>query len=188
MLSGPPRNGGTWKVSRPYRLFFIPALLVILLDQISKVIVIRTMPVHKAYPVINGLFDLVHVRNRGIAFGLMNRPDSHFSTYLLMAATIVAVLLLLFWFTRLTKEERGVTLGLSLILGGALGNLIDRVRLGEVIDFLDFYIGPYHWPAFNVADTAITVGTLCLVLNLLFSRSGKAGRAEGTSVSFRTRR
>ncbi|MBN1103733.1 MAG: signal peptidase II [Deltaproteobacteria bacterium] len=168
-------------MSRPYRLFTIPALVVILLDQISKAAVVRTMPVHKAYPVIDGLFDLVHVRNRGMAFGLMNCPDSHLSAYLLMASTVVAILLLLFWFTRLTKEESGVVLGLSLVLGGALGNLIDRIRLGEVVDFLDFYVGHYHWPAFNVADMAITIGTLWLALNMLFPRFTKASGVEGSS-------
>jgi len=172
-------------VNRPYRLFFIPALAVILLDQISKAVVIRTIPVHKAFPVIEGIFDLVHVRNRGMAFGLMNHPGSHLSTYLLAATTVVAILLLLFWFTRLTKEESGVALGLSLILGGALGNLIDRIRLGEVIDFLDFYVGPYHWPAFNVADSAITIGTFWLALNMLFPRSFKARGAEGSGTQDR---
>jgi len=166
----------------------MPALAVILLDQISKAVVIRTMPVHRAYPVIDGLFDLVHVRNRGMAFGLMNRPDSHFSTYLLMATTVVAVLLLLFWFTRLTKEERRVALGLSLIVGGALGNLVDRIRFGEVIDFLDFYVGPYHWPAFNVADTAITIGTFWLALNMLFPRSTQKNVAERSSPQERNAR
>lgn len=172
-------------MNRPYRLFFIPALAVILLDQISKAVVIRTIPVHKAFPVIEGIFDLVHVRNRGMAFGLMNHPGSHLSTYLLAATTVVAILLLLFWFTRLTKEESGVALGLSLILGGALGNLIDRIRLGEVIDFLDFYVGPYHWPAFNVADSAITIGTFWLALNMLFPRSFKARGAEGSGTQDR---
>jgi signal peptidase II len=85
-----------------------------------------------------------------------------------VAATIAAVLLLLFWFTKLKDEERRLIFGLSLILGGAIGNLIDRLRLREVIDFLDFHLGAYHWPAFNVADSAITVGTFWVAINLLF--------------------
>jgi signal peptidase II len=149
-------------------LLIVPALAVILLDQISKYIVLRTIALHESIPVIGGLFSLVHTRNRGMAFGLMNRPGSDFSFYFLVAATIAAVLLLLFWFTKLKDEERRLIFGLSLILGGAIGNLIDRLRLREVIDFLDFHLGAYHWPAFNVADSAITVGTFWVAINLLF--------------------
>jgi signal peptidase II len=112
-------------------LLIVPALAVILLDQISKYIVLRTIALHESIPVIGGFFSLVHTRNRGMAFGLMNRPGSDFSFYFLVAATIAAVLLLLFWFTKLKDEERRLIFGLSLILGGAIGNLIDRLRLLE---------------------------------------------------------
>lgn len=149
-------------------LLIVPALAVILLDQVSKYIILRTIALHESIPVIGGFFSLVHTRNRGMAFGLMNRPGSDFSFYFLVAATIAAVLLLLFWFTKLKDEESRLIFGLSLILGGAIGNLIDRLRLREVIDFLDFHVGTYHWPAFNVADSAITVGTFWVAINLLF--------------------
>lgn len=155
-------------MKRNYRLLTLPALAVIVLDQISKYIILRGLELHATIPVINGFFNLVHTRNRGMAFGLLNRPGSDLSTYFLVAATFVAVVLLVFWFTRLKKEEGRLVFGLSLILGGAIGNLIDRLRLGEVIDFLDFHIGTYHWPAFNVADSAITVGTFWVAINLLF--------------------
>ena len=108
-----------------------------------------------------------------MAFGLMNRPDIEWGFYLLAVTTLGAVLLLIFWFTRLKDEERKWVLALSLIVGGALGNLIDRLRLREVVDFLDFYVGSCHWPAFNVADSAITVGTLWLALNMLTSHPSK---------------
>lgn len=108
-----------------------------------------------------------------MAFGLMNRPGMEWGFYLLAVTTLAAVLLLIFWFTRLKDEERKWVLALSFIVGGALGNLIDRLRLQEVVDFLDFYVGPYHWPAFNVADSAITVGTFWLALNMLTSRPSK---------------
>jgi signal peptidase II len=91
-----------------------------------------------------------------------------------MAATIGAVFLLAFWFTRLSGEEKSLVFGISLILGGAVGNLIDRLILHEVIDFLDVYIGRYHWPAFNVADSAITVGVIWLAINMLFRRPKEA--------------
>ncbi|MFH1491541.1 MAG: signal peptidase II [Pseudomonadota bacterium] len=146
----------------------IPALSVIILDQITKALILSAFPLHEHAPVISGFFNLVHVRNRGMAFGLMNRANSVFVFYALTAATIIAVALLLFWFSKLQESDNRIIIGFSLIIGGALGNLIDRVRLGEVVDFLDFYIGGYHWPAFNVADASITVGTFWVALNLFF--------------------
>ena len=145
-----------------------PALIIVVLDQVSKYLVMTRIEIHRSSPVISGFFNLVHTRNRGIAFGMFNQPGSDLGYYLLLSATFVAVILLLFWFSRLKPEERILVPGFSLILGGAVGNLIDRIRLREVIDFLDFYIGPYHWPAFNVADSAISVGTFWIVLSLLF--------------------
>lgn len=149
-------------------LFIIPALAVIFLDQASKIIVARTVGFYQSTPIINGLVNLVHVRNRGMAFGLMNRPDAGISFYILVAITIIAILLILFWFTRIKQEDRKLLYGLSLILGGAIGNLIDRIRLREVIDFVDVYIGSYHWPAFNVADSAITIGAIWIAVIVIF--------------------
>jgi signal peptidase II len=149
-------------------LFIIPAIAVIILDQASKIIVARTIGFYQSIPVINGLVNLVHVRNRGMAFGLMNRPDAGVSFYILVAITIIAILLILYWFTRIKQEDRKLLLGLSLILGGAIGNLIDRIRLKEVIDFVDVYIGSYHWPSFNVADSAISIGAVWIAVIVLF--------------------
>lgn len=156
-----------------YRLAIISSA-VIVLDQISKLIVVRTIQIHESISVINGFFNLVHARNRGMAFGLMNRPHVDFYTYILVAATIGAIVLLVYWFRRLRTEDKRLVFGFSLILGGAVGNLIDRVRFLEVIDFLDFYIGSYHWPAFNVADSAITVGALGMALYIIFQHSSKS--------------
>ncbi len=145
-----------------------PALAIVLLDQISKSAVVRNLGVHESRSVLAGFFNLVHVRNRGMAFGLINKPDIGFAFYFLVAASLGAIILLLVWFFKLKQGDTQMTFGLSLILGGAIGNLIDRFRLREVIDFLDFYLGSYHWPAFNVADSAITVGTFWVVINLIF--------------------
>ena len=145
-------------MKRNYNLLTLPALTIVILDQLSKFLVVSTIQLYETIPVINGFFNLVHIRNRGIAFGLMNRPGGNLIFTFLITSTIGAIVLLVLWFLRLKNENIGIILGLSLILGGAVGNLIDRLRLREVIDFLDFYIGPYHWPAFNVADSAITVG------------------------------
>jgi signal peptidase II len=173
MFSGRDGDGESGKVKRSYFLFALPALLVIVLDQITKFLVVGMIRIHETYPVINGFFNMVHVRNRGMAFGLMNRPDMEWGFYLLAVTTLGAVVLLIFWFTRLKDEEWKWVLALSLIVGGAVGNLIDRLRLREVIDFLDFHFGAYHWPAFNVADSAITVGTFWLALNMFTSHSSR---------------
>ena len=151
-----------------YPLIIWPALLIVCLDQVSKIAVLKSLRIYESVPVIEGFFNLVHVRNRGMAFGFMNRPDMDFGFWILVSATILAIVLLSFWFYRMEGESNWTTLGLSLILGGALGNLIDRIRLHEVIDFLDFYVGAHHWPAFNVADAAITVGAIMVGLCLFF--------------------
>jgi len=157
-------------LEKRYHLMAWPAVAVIVLDQLSKWAILRSLRVHECVPVLTGFFDLVHVRNRGMAFGLMNRPGIDFTFYFLVAASLGAVVLLLVWFLKLKDGDSRLTLGLSLILGGAVGNLIDRIRFREVIDFLDFYLGQYHWPVFNLADSAITVGTFLVALSLIFKR------------------
>jgi signal peptidase II len=148
-----------------------PALVVVILDQISKAILTGALRLHESIPVIQGFFNLVHVRNRGMAFGLMNRSHADAAFWVLVGASCIAIGLLLFWFFRLKESDTRMTLGLSLILGGAIGNLIDRVRFREVVDFVDVFWGPYHWPAFNVADAAITVGTFWVAISLIFRPS-----------------
>jgi len=159
------------RLRRNYALIIWPALLIVVLDQVSKLFVIRGLRVHESVPVIEGFFNLVHVRNRGMAFGFMNRTHADFGFWLLVSTSIIAIALLLFWFFRLKDGDTRITLGLSLILGGAVGNLIDRLRFREVVDFLDVFAGSYHWPAFNVADAAITTGTFLVAITLFFRRS-----------------
>ena len=161
------------RVRRNYRWLILPALGVVFLDQLTKQIVLKSIAIYETIPVIQGFFDLVHVRNKGMAFGIMNHAKSNTGTWLLVAMSSVAVVLLLVWFFRMKDESIFFTLSLSLILGGAVGNVIDRLRFGEVVDFLDVYVGTHHWPAFNVADAAITVGTIMIAANLLFARPGQ---------------
>ena len=158
------------RLRRNYALIIWPAFLIVVLDQVSKLFVIRSLRVHESLPVIKGFFNLVHVRNRGMAFGFMNRAHADLGFWLLVSTSIFAIALLLFWFFRLKDGNIRITLGLSLILGGAVGNLIDRVRFREVVDFLDVFVGSYHWPAFNVADAAITTGTFLVAITLFFKR------------------
>jgi signal peptidase II len=145
-----------------------PALVIIIVDQISKLAVMNSLRIHESVSVIAGFFNLVHVRNRGMAFGFLNRPDINFGFYLLVAASFVAIVFLLIWFIKLKESDPLTVLALSLIMGGAVGNLIDRLRFREVVDFLDFYVGDYHWPAFNVADSAITVGAILIGITIFF--------------------
>jgi signal peptidase II len=124
------------------------------------------MRLHESIPVIQGLFSITHVRNPGAAFGFLADASPLFRAIFFVAVTVLAIFLVLHYIWKSRDEEPRLTFALSLILSGAVGNLIDRVRLGEVIDFLDVYIGSYHWPAFNVADSAISVGAVILFVEL----------------------
>jgi len=150
----------------PLKVFALP-LGVLLLDQAAKAVVVRALPEMAGRPVVPGLFNLVHVRNRGMAFGLLNEAHSSLPTLLLAAASLAVMGFLAVWLWRERAAARAPRIALGLILGGAAGNLIDRLRYREVVDFLDVYWRGWHWPAFNLADAAITVGGLLLVLTLL---------------------
>jgi signal peptidase II len=148
-----------------------PALIVVALDQITKLAVVNSLRVYDSVHVVPGFLNLVHVRNRGMAFGLLNQHNIGFGFYFLVGVSLGAIALLVLWSLKLREGDTLTCVGLSLILGGAIGNLIDRVRLQEVIDFLDFYFRSYHWPAFNLADSAITVGTFWIAIRLFFHHS-----------------
>jgi len=143
---------------------FIPLLVVgLVLDQVTKVLVMLKLPMGSQVPLIPGLLNLVHIHNKGAAFGLFSGWPAEFAWVFFVATTalVLGVLGYLLW--RLPDDHWPAALGYSLILTGALGNMIDRVRLGEVVDFIDVYWGRYHWPAFNVADSLVVVGTAILV-------------------------
>ncbi|SDF30277.1 signal peptidase II [Desulfovibrio legallii] len=150
---------------RRYALLGSVAALVLFLDQLSKWAVMRCIPEHRPVTVIPGVFDLVNIRNRGAAFGFLNRSDMEWQFWLFLAATVVAVGAILA-VARSADNGPCLLTGLGCIMGGALGNLVDRVRFRAVVDFLDVYWKDWHWPAFNVADSAIFVGValVCLVL------------------------
>ena len=143
---------------------FLPILATGLpLDQITKILVMLKMPLGSQVSLIPGLLNLVHIHNKGAAFGLLSGWSAAYAWLFFVATTglVLGVLGYLLW--RLPDDHWPAALGYSLILTGALGNLIDRVRLGEVVDFIDVYWGRYHWPAFNVADSLVCVGTAILV-------------------------
>jgi signal peptidase II len=128
--------------------------------------------------VIHGFFNLVHVRNTGGAFGIFGGEKGGLGSLLFVLVSLIAIGSILFLFVRLREDEKTLSLSLSLVLSGAIGNLIDRLRLGEVVDFLDFYLFSYHWPAFNIADSAICLGIGLMALELLI-RDHKKKIADG---------
>ena len=150
-----------------FGLLALVTLVVMALDQWTKWLTLAYIPEHRPIPVIPGFFDLVNVRNRGAAFGFLNRSDIEWQFWLFLGATVVAVAAIIALIRSMRADDRRLVLGLGLVMGGALGNLVDRVRFRAVIDFLDFYIGAWHWPAFNVADIAICTGAAGLVLDEL---------------------
>ena len=143
---------------------------IILLDQVTKLLVLHFLPLYSAMEVIPGFFNLVHVRNTGAAFSILAGANSAWRQGLFIGLTLVVLAILLFAYGKLRPDDRWTRTAYALITGGALGNLIDRVRLGEVVDFLDCYVGALHWPAFNLADSAITVGALMLIVSVLRGR------------------
>ena len=149
-----------------YAIITAAMAIVVALDQLSKAWVLAAIPQYTEIPIIQGLFSLVHVRNRGAAFGFLNRHDISWQFWLFFAATLIAAVVVFMLAKHARAREYAFFTSLGLILGGAIGNLIDRIRFREVVDFLDFYYGGYHWPAFNVADIAICCGAfLALILS-----------------------
>jgi signal peptidase II len=141
--------------------------LVVALDQATKVAVDRILQLHESRSLISGVAQLTYVRNRGAAFGVFSDAQIPYQSWLFAAVSVVALVAIGVYGWRLPAASQLPRLALSLIIGGALGNLIDRVRLGYVIDFLDVYWGRHHWPAFNVADSSITIGVTLLVVDML---------------------
>lgn len=147
----------------------VPAVLVVVLDQLTKALVLGHMTLHESIPVIDGFFSLTYVRNTGAAFGIFAGRSAAVRVPALLGVAVLALGVLL-WFVRTIPADRSVVIAAcGGVLGGAIGNMIDRAAYGEVIDFLDVYVGSYHWPAFNVADMAITVGVIVLCLDALSS-------------------
>lgn len=163
---------------KKYSVTFGLAAAIVLLDQLTKKIAVENIPAWRSIPVIDGFFNLVHVQNRGAAFGFLNRSDIEWQFWLFSAFTLLAVGLVLYMLRGLKAPGIWSMSAFGAILGGALGNFIDRLRFRHVIDFLDFYLGEMHWPAFNVADIAICYGVGMFAILTFFP-----GRAEKTKQS-----
>ncbi|MGZ4886333.1 MAG: signal peptidase II [Candidatus Aminicenantales bacterium] len=150
----------------PYFLFM---LAMIALDQAAKFVISRTVELYESRPVIPGFFSITRIHNRGAIFGAFNQSNNQAVFIALTAASLLALGLVVFYFFKTPPSDRLMKISLALIMAGALGNLLDRITRGFVIDFLDVYVRNAHWPFFNVADSCISVGAV-LMLFIFFRR------------------
>ncbi len=158
------------KTSHRYLLLTIISLTTMILDQVVKLYIQQTMRLHETIVVIPGFFHLTYIRNPGAAFGLLASQGNGFRFVFFGLTSLVAVVLLGVLLYKAPQDQWLTPLAISLVLGGALGNLLDRIRFGEVVDFLDFFVTDFHWPAFNVADSAITIGITILLIHFFMER------------------
>ncbi len=142
-------------------------LAVIALDQVTKAIVRATIPLHSSVTIVAGLVDFTHVRNTGAAFGILNAVDFPFKTVVIAIVAAAALVAVGLYAAGLAHHQFVARTGLALIIGGAGGNLLDRVVAGSVVDFVDVYWRMYHFWAFNVADSAISIGVVIMILDML---------------------
>jgi signal peptidase II len=150
------------------RVFYLwIAGAIVALDQATKALVDRYMELHESHTIIEGLARLTYVQNRGAAFGILSDADLPYQSILFSLISLIALGAIAVYAWKLSVTSRLPQLALAFIMGGAVGNLLDRMRLGYVIDYVDVYWGRHHWPAFNVADSAISVGVALLVLDIL---------------------
>ena len=145
---------------------WLPAVIV-LCDQVTKAIIRRTLPLHESVAVIPGVVDFTHIRNTGAAFGFLNGVDFPFKTIVIAVVATAALVGVAWYAAGLAHHQTLARAGLALIIGGATGNLIDRVIAGSVVDFVDVYWRTYHFWAFNVADSAISVGVAIMILDMI---------------------
>lgn len=153
-----------------YAKFAAIVVLVVLLDQITKMIVLRMIPEYERIVVISGFFNLTHVHNPGGAFGFLAQNGAAWRHWLFLGAAFFALGIILYFYHRTPRTLPWLAGSLAMIFGGAIGNMIDRIRFGEVVDFLDVYIASYHWPTFNVADSAVSVGIGIFILHILLKK------------------
>jgi len=164
------------------RMLLSVPLTVVAIDQVTKFWVAGRMNLFESIPVVPGFFSITYVRNPGAAFGMFSEAHGLLRMGFLVSVSLVAVVMLSVFFLKSPHAERVSRVAAVLVIGGALGNLIDRLRFGEVIDFLDVFVGRLHWPAFNVADSAITIGIGMFVVSAWREREvRRQPRSDGPS-------
>jgi signal peptidase II len=153
---------------------------IVALDQVAKALVDRYLSLHESRTIVEGLARFTYVQNRGAAFGILSDADLPYQSLLFSVVSILALGAIAVYAWRLPVTSRLPQTALALIMGGAVGNLLDRMRLGYVIDYVDVYWGRHHWPAFNVADSAISIGVALLVIDILRSPQADSAKPEMT--------
>lgn len=153
---------------RRYILLLLVGGGIVALDQVTKIWIDHNMRLYATEPVLWGVLDFHYIRNAGSAFGFLSGSDSPLRIPFFVGISLLAIGIILYLFHKMEDSEVVVPLALALVLGGAVGNLIDRIRLGEVIDFIYIHYRRFAWPAFNVADIAITVGVILLIVRMFF--------------------
>lgn len=151
-------------------LFIAASAAVIAADQAAKWVILHLVPLHETITVIPGFLNVVHFRNPGGAFGLFAGQSGFAMGMVFFIITLVALGLIIYLYKQTPAGERLLAAGLAFVFGGAVGNLIDRLRFGNVVDFIDLYVKDYHWPAFNVADSAITLGVVIFAFYVIFRK------------------
>ncbi|MCG8551134.1 MAG: signal peptidase II [Desulfobacterales bacterium] len=154
----------------PIRRLALVSIGVVLLDQITKWLIIRYLPLYTHITVIDHFFNITHVLNPGAAFGFFAEQSPGIRKFVFLFLSSGVALFVLWLYRKTAQSHIFLSYGLALIFGGAVGNLIDRFRFGKVVDFLDFYVGALHWPAFNVADSAISIGMGILIYHVVFNK------------------
>ena len=160
--------------ARPRRLEIWLPLLIVGIDQLTKAIVRATLPLHDTTAVIPGLLNFTHVRNTGAAFGILNAADFPFKTVVIAIVATAALVGVGMYAASLAHHQLVARIGLALILGGAAGNLLDRLIAGSVVDFVDVYWRDWHFWAFNVADSAISVGVAVMIIDMIMPANDPA--------------
>jgi signal peptidase II len=159
-------------------VFLLGAAVIIALDQITKSAVTSHFALYDVREVIPGFFNLVYVLNPGAAFGFLADASETFRYIFFTGVTVLAAALIIYYLVKSNPRHPLLAVALTLIFSGAVGNLIDRIRFGAVVDFLDVYVGTAHWPAFNVADSAITVGAILMIWEMILNRKEKQAAAK----------
>jgi signal peptidase II len=144
--------------------------VVVLVDQITKKLIMVHLALYEAIAVIDNFFNITHVLNPGGAFGFFATQSQLVRNLVFLVLSSCVALFVCWFYSQVAKTHVFLSWGLALIFGGAIGNLIDRFRYGYVVDFLDFYVGTAHWPAFNVADSAISIGMVILIYHVIFKK------------------
>jgi len=171
---------GIHEMKRKYWVLLISCFVIISLDQWTKYTVLQRLPLHQSLEVIPGFFNLTHVRNTGGAFGIFGGNKGGIGSLLFVLVSLIAIGSILFLFVKAKEDEKSLALSFSLVLSGAIGNLTDRLLHGEVIDFLEFYVSSFHWPSFNIADSAICIGIGLMALELLIRDRRKSIKSQAS--------